>query len=235
MVPSDQQKRDSIHEAGHAVLAKLFENEFTIKSITLDPQLYANNMNVAGWRGGIHISAKGKPKSVENPDKLVVIMWGGLCSQNICIIGLGNLNTQVINRMSVFWKQELDQEGCEGDFEFTSPKIRALSIRRGIPQSEYELSIVNFILQFQSRPEVWKAIEALSEKILQKDNLTIDSNEIEFCFKASGLHDFIVRNRNSIISERYNLIMPEANETSFEIKSTNSYWRRFIEFLKRAF
>lgn len=234
MTKAEQQKRDSIHESGHCVLAKLFEDKFIVKSITLNPKMFEDKTNVTGWRGGIQISPKNRSLSSEDVDKLMVIMWGGLCSQNIHDRGIGNIDQHLINRMSVFWKQELDQEGFSGDFEFTFSDINKLSIDRKIPRDEYEISIIHFILNFQIRSEVWFAIEQLSAKILNKDTMTLDSNEIDGCFKECGFQKFIEQHRNSIINKRYDVIPLPVNEPETKPLKT-TYWSRFLKLLNEVF
>ncbi len=199
----NQKKKDSIHEAGHIVLAKLFEDDFIIKSMTLNPQNYEKSIDISAWRAGTQISARVKPLTPINADKLVVIMWGGLCSQNICAIGVDKMNSKLIADLSFYWKQKMDQEGFGGDYEFSLPDLKTLAVLKGMTQDDFELAIIHFILTYQSRIEVWNIIEDLANHLLSKNDQYLSGNEIEQLFERTGFNDFLEKNKKSIISERY--------------------------------
>lgn len=197
-------KTDSIHECGHALIAKLFEENFEVKSITLKPDLYSNYINTHNWRGGINFSPT--PKTVENPseetkDKLTVLLLGGLVSQNILLSGRLTIKRNINIYLSNL--DLLDYEGCDGDLEKAEGYINEQMFIKRTSCENYCRSNLNFGFNYLLRDKVWETVESLSDLIINKPNLTITNNEIENHYQKMGFTKYILKHKYSILSERY--------------------------------
>lgn len=204
MKTTEQQQKDAIHECGHALIAKLFEDDFEVKSITLSPELYSTHTDTSDWRGGIHLKSKVKTlkyPTLENKDKLIISMWGGLAAQNIFIKGhtdiRQNLNYYLTNPNS------LDHNGFTGDWELTTKYITEQTQIRQISYDNYRYGFLGFAFNYLMRDKVWETTESMSELILNSHNLTISQNEIEKLYKKTGFTKYLYKNKSAILEERY--------------------------------
>ncbi len=201
---TDQLKKNSIHECGHALFAKLFEEDFELISITMTPEIHSNQIDTDGWNGVAHI--KPRPKTIANPtienkDKLIISMWGGLVAQNIHLKGRSDFKKN-INKY-IFNTELLDTTGFTGDWEIIIKYAPEQLQIRNIPYSEYRIGLMKFAFDYFFLDEVWKTIESLSELVLSKDTLTLSQSEIEEHFEMIGFNKFINENRESILNLRY--------------------------------
>lgn len=208
MNTTEQQKRDSIHESGHALIAKLFEEDFLIESITLDPDLYASKTNTEDWRGGIHIKPRKYSKkipSIEHKDKLIIIMWGGFVAFNVFTKGSSEIRknlSQYIDHPDL-----LNQEGFYGDRKKTQPYILEQTKCRGISNLEYRRGFLRFAFNYILQDKVWRTIESLSELVLSKPNLTVTKKEIEEHYREVGFSKYLYKNKSSFLGTRFKVKM----------------------------
>ncbi|MCZ2481232.1 hypothetical protein G9H64_13025 [Aquirufa nivalisilvae] len=201
---TEQQKKDAIHESGHAVIAKLFDDDFEVKSITLSPNIYAAHTDTTDWRGGIHLKPKLKTlqtPTLENKDKLIISMWGGLAAQNIFIKGHDNIR----NNLNTYLAKPnlLDLNGFIGDWELTSEYITEQTQIREISYDKYRLGFLDFTFNYLLLDKVWETTESLSELVLNSQNLTVTQKEIEYHYRNTGFTKYLYKNKTCILNKRY--------------------------------
>lgn len=201
---NEQQKKDAIHESGHALIAKLFEDEFKVKSITLSPNLYSANVDTSDWRGGIHLKPKKrvlKKQTLENKDKLIISMWGGLVAQNIFIKG----NDDIRENLNTYLTQPnlLNRNGFDGDWELTKMYIAEQIQIRQISYDEYLQEFLKFAFNYLMIDNVWVTTESLSTLLLNSPNMTLTQKEIENHFRKTGFTKYLYKNKSKILTSRY--------------------------------
>lgn len=201
---TELQKKDAIHESGHAIIAKLFEEDFEVKSITLSPTLYSAHTDTSDWRGGIHI--KPNPKTlkaptIENKDKLIVLMWGGLAAQNIFVKGLADIRQNLTYYLTN--PNCLDRNGFTGDWELTTNYIKEQTQVRGINYDEYRHGFLSFAFNYLMRNKVWETTISLSELVLSSPNMTVSQTEVEQHYLKTGFTKYLYKNKAGILEERY--------------------------------
>lgn len=194
---------DSIHEAGHILVAKLFEEAFIIRSVTLNPALYSSNVNIEQWRGGTHISPRQKPLQFCDQEKLVAILYAGLCSQNIYAIGIDRFDRKSIMQYSFWWPRDFNIEGCGGDFEISDSYITHVSMAKKLRIDEYKMAIIHFNLSYLSNEVIWQAVLELSNRIRSSQSRFLNQSEVEQCIAECGVNEFLRKNKETLIDGKF--------------------------------
>lgn len=203
-MPTPQQKIDAVHESGHALLGKLFDDDFEVKSITLKPELFKNQVDTSGWRGGIQLTPRKNTiryPTIENKDELIIAMWGGLAAQNIYLKGQDDIRQNIETYMNQ--SELLDRYGFSGDWDLTQKYIDEQTKARNVSYKEYRFGFLGFAFNYLIINEVWKTVESLSEAVLQKSNLTLVQKEIEAHYNKSGFNKYLYRNKAKILKPRF--------------------------------
>ncbi len=210
-------KKAAIHECGHALLAKLFDECFEIKNITLDTSLYSKQANTDDWQGAILLGRRPfflQNQSIENLDKLIITMWGGLAAQNIYIKGQEDIKRNLLTYLNS--PNLLDSEGFDGDWNLTEQCISGLIQIRGISYDEYRVSFLGFAFDYLMLDKVWETTNSLAELVLSKANVTITQSEIEQHFIDTGFLKFLCKNKTKILSKRYKVTLNEKINSFFK-------------------
>lgn len=198
-------KKNAIHEAGHALIGKLFEDELEVVSMTLTPIIHANKVDITNTEGLTHIRPRKKTiqnPTVENKDKLIISLWGGLAAQNIMLKGKEDIkdNLDKYLRNSDLY---LDTIGIGGDWEILQKYINDQIILRSIQYDEYKDESLGFAFNYLSRERVWETVESLAQLLLNKANRTLSKGEIEQHYKDTGFTKYLFRVKTSILTRRY--------------------------------
>ncbi len=194
--------RTAYHEIGHLILAYLFQNDCEIHKVSINKRKMKKiNPN---YNAGCQILIKWE-YTADILDKEIVIAYGGMCIQSIYKSNSADFNElipSIVTNPNKFRKDE----GCDKDKEIIKKYIQNLLYSTGYTSSQYREYLLQFILDFMTTPECWKAIKCLTEKLLNKWNLELSFKEIQKLLKKCGFEDYLNSNMDIILKKRYPII-----------------------------
>lgn len=198
---SEQSISSAHHEAGHCVMAFLFNDCYTSETITINP-LSAQSVN-NNFLGAIRIISKHKASTYSTLHHEILILSAGVCSQVLYNEGLEYVNKNFIKLPINL--ELLFNEGGRDDREKIKVNLKYLSNKFNISEEIIWGNAVLWTFKFFKKEIVWKTIQYISEKLIERKDLTLHKNEIENIIEKSGLKKYLEKNRIPIIKEIYPL------------------------------
>lgn len=198
---SEQLISSAHHEAGHCVMAFLFNDCYTSETITINP-IFAQSVN-NNFSGAFKIISKHIASTHNTLHHEVLILSAGVCSQILYNEGLEYVNRNFIKLPINL--ELLFNEGGRDDREKIKLNLKYLSDEFNISEEIIWGNAVLWTFKFFKKEIVWKTIQYISEKLIEKKGLTLNKNEIENIIKKSGLKKYLEKNRIPIREEIYPL------------------------------
>lgn len=191
------------HEAGHCIIAALFNDKLFLKCLTIDSSLLKKvNPN---YTGGLNLEFYTTPQSheVEPGDNLILIALGGLCAKTIFKRG----KQYVKDNLHLFSGKPnlMEIEGATEDYDlvrkFSLPIANVLQTR----QTTVEWSAVRWVFEFLMEDEVWEATKKVAQKLLKNTNKSLVSTEISEFLDEINFQQHLENTKSIHLSKRYPL------------------------------
>lgn len=203
-------ERLAIHEASHAVVAKLFEDQLYLRSLTIANQSTAEADSNAGLRLGM-IGVEPKGATWVSPS---VVSLAGMVGETIAT----HSQAQVFQMKEVIIREphtHIDKLLGGGDFEIFQ-KDAAVNARNYGTESDYEALCLSFLIDFLCSDSVWPVVEQLKEAVLKKESLTLYAQELDDLFQLTGYTAYINQNRNNLLEPFRNTVDTTSIEWQME-------------------
>ncbi len=191
------------HEAGHSILAFLFDDIFEYNILTINKKEAAKYNEK--FKGGLNFNwiFVPKPDDYNASDKLALISLGGICSRTIFSKG----QKFVIENKTNFSKNSklLDRTGASDDYDVAinccDHSCFYLQVRRDIVL----WSAFNKIFDFFLLPEIWNLIVKIAEHLIKTPKQTLYQSEIYEFIEMSGIKNTLNTYKENFILSRYPL------------------------------
>ena len=202
--------RTAIHEVGHAITINLFSNYFIRFPLTLDPSIYANEINTTGMLGlnriRINLAAI-TPLSLTDKlkcrDYITLICLSGMCAQTI----LRDKENKTKSNFSLYASNPLrrtDMGGCLDDFELIRNNSSGIFFQDYTEFNSYLNHSIIFVFNFLNNKFIWNSICKLAIQLCNKPDLTINSDGLDLFFRKINFNRNVSRNFENLLDSRFN-------------------------------
>jgi hypothetical protein len=205
----------ALHEASHAIIAKLFPDILRLKVISLDPKNDFKDISRAKkWNGVNKIGFKKHRKPTEfSVNALVITYWAGFLGQNIGEFGIDFIEK---NRGRFLMDPDsFNKTGIQDDLATIRQYTPWITSTRRISEKDHRLFCNEVLLDYFISNGAWVYVERFSQKLLAKKNMKVRRLEILLIFKSIGYLSYLRKERVKFLSEYFNLTKRQKRYYSF--------------------
>jgi hypothetical protein len=201
MEVSVDRRQIAIHEASHAVVARLFKDFLELDFITLSNEKLTNQQSLGAI--SVRLIANGSPDAYS----AIGIVWlAGIVGDKIRADGEKAVAIEkeaILNDLSLMdWKLA----GKDAP-EFTN-NANFIELIYGSDFKKYQKFCINYLIDFLADPEVWDFVKKLSDLLLSKTDSTLTKEELSDFFHSSGFDEFMEK-RQGLLINRLNTMRSE--------------------------
>lgn len=192
------------HESGHVVMARIFGDIFTIKSVTLNEQL--SRLKDPHALGGMSGTLAKPYKDLTNLDHdfLILIMLAGLCTDDI-----NNSNGNITENFyqTEVWAYKLGSHRYSGDIELVARHFAHIKPYLKIEWHEYIVVTMKLLHEILQDDSVWDKINDIRDRIRWSPTKTLNQIEIKRILNQTTFNNWISDNMENITHKRGELFI----------------------------
>ncbi|MGQ2981898.1 hypothetical protein [Flavobacterium sp.] len=195
---------NSYHESGHTVMAKIFEDYFETKFVTLDKD-YSWKFDPRS-EGGIYGRARklGTEMTFADHDAIVMIFLAGYCVDGI-VNNNGILKEKFFHMGS--WGPQFATERYSGDAELISVFFHRIKIYSpDINWEEYISKAIRCTCQILQDHAVWENLVAVRTALIASPNRTLIAENLDAVFNEDNLQNHMYRKLPLLLASRRSLV-----------------------------
>ncbi len=194
--------RTAYHEAGHCIVAAIFDHKLYLKALTLDKAFLASHDKT--WNGALLIEwyTQPQPHELEPGDHIILVALAGMCAQTLYSKG----KNFVVKNRALFPKNPklMDIDGGSVDYKIAQMySVPIASNIQGVHNTHIEWSAIRWIYDYLMEPQVWRATKLVAEELLRSPNKSLDSTEIAVFLKEIGFNNYLTANKARLLGQRY--------------------------------
>lgn len=194
---------DSYHEAAHAVLAKVFEDVFTMEFITLN-ELQCK-LHDPQSKGGLKckLAKKVEDLTLNDHHSIVLILMAGLCADDI-YVNEGQLPSDVYE--TKVWASKLNATRYSGDLELAINHLAAIDTGIAVTMPEYTVLFLKELHTILAENPVWDVLIQLAEHLSNSEQQSLDKIQINQILEGNAAFiEWIPENKPKLL-ERFDKI-----------------------------
>jgi hypothetical protein len=183
----------AIHEASHAVVAKLFEDNLHLQKMTIAEEPDSMTDEKSTKKLGM-IGVVGKESVWVSAG---VVSLAGMMGETIA----AQSPLQVLqNKESILSNPDQYLKTSLGGGDFILFKMdSAVNARHYGTEKDYEQLCLHFLIDFLCNDFIWDMVKHVKEAVLQKDDLTLNELELDTLFEATRYTTYIRENKGQLL------------------------------------
>ena len=191
---------DAYHESGHFLVSMLFYDELVINEITINTEK-AQSVDKS-YRGGFSFSWKTVPaqNDFNAGYKIALILLGGICSTTIFDKGIEFINQNIYK--FPHGDESLSSNGGDYDYNFAKTLLNPISDFFQHNRISLQWNAFYFNFYYLIQEPVLNALHVLSNKLFEKEDKSLNCNELISILDEIGFIAFLNDNRDSIVINR---------------------------------
>lgn len=202
----------AFHEAGHCIIAALFEDKLFLKQISINKDFMRSIK--AKTVGGLLIEFHEDldPNDFASIDHLILISLAGICAKTIHVKGKKFVLKNRDNFSS--YPKQMILEGATDDYEIATTMSKRISYKYKIQSSYIQWSAFKWLYDFFLLDSIWQATTIVANEVMRHPDKSLNHEELEQLFKQKGVLDLIKYSKDEHLKLRY----PITRESLVKIK-----------------
>lgn len=186
-------ERLAVHEASHAVVAKLFEDQLYLRSLTIAEQsIVDRNSGGVPRLGMIGVEPKGDTWVAPS-----IVSLAGMVGETIAT-QLPAKVMQLKEMIILEPHKHIDTLLGGGDFDIFY-KDASQNARHYGTEKDYEMLCLRFLIDFLCNDSVWPIVQQLKGAVLKKENLTLNEQELDALFETTSYTTYIKEQKEQLL------------------------------------
>jgi hypothetical protein len=195
--------RTAYHEAGHFIVASIFQKTFKLNKISINKKLL--RLDNLEFNGGLNLEFIEQPNQTdfEKGDQLILVNLAGICAQTIHTKGQKYVRKNIHNFKNN--TDLLNLTGSKEDYNLAQKYSKPIGQYLNVNYTYVEWSAFLWLFKLFLNPIIWNCIKKTAEMLITVKDYTLDSNQISHLLQEIDLNPSIDKIKTDFINKRYPL------------------------------